>query len=49
MLLQYLIVAFIVAAAAFYVARRLFRDAQGHSDGACDKCGKNVDQAPPHK
>lgn len=29
----------VIAAAAAFVVRRLTRNAQGHSDGACDKCG----------
>jgi hypothetical protein len=36
---QTLIVLAIIAAAAFYLVRRLARNAQGHPDGACDKCG----------
>jgi hypothetical protein len=33
------IVAAIVAAAAFFLIRRLRRSAQGKPDGSCDKCG----------
>jgi hypothetical protein len=36
--IQTLIAAAIVLAAAFFIARRLWRSAHGHSDGACDKC-----------
>ncbi len=35
---QTLIVIAIAALAAFYLARRLWRNAQGEGDGACDKC-----------
>jgi hypothetical protein len=36
--LQNIIVFAVIAAAAFYLARRMARSAQGHSDGACGKC-----------
>jgi hypothetical protein len=37
----------IIAAAAVFLVRRLLRNAQGHSDGACDKCAVGKKQARP--
>ena len=35
---QLLIVIVIVAGAAFFIGRRMWRSSRGHADGACDKC-----------
>lgn len=36
--IQTLIVIAIVVGAVFFIVRRFWRSAQGHPDGACDKC-----------
>jgi len=45
-MLQNVVVLILVAAAGAYLVRRLLRNAQGRSDGACDKCAGGEDSKP---